>query len=355
MAPPQTTSPAMLWPPPRTDTHLEASHASAVIKVDPHYHYYPFSVGGYDGQFYYYIALDPANARYYFDQPTYRYTRIVYPMLARGLALDRVDLVPDSLILINLLAIAGGTLAVAAWLKRRRVSPWFALAYGLFPGLFICLQGDLAEPLAFGLAALGVYLLDSESKRRLTWSALVFSLAALTRETTIISPVIYGLAYLFLRSKAAEDRQPTEDSPRRRDAAIFLVVAMAPLALYKLFLLVWLGDRSGGVASNMLPSLVPFAGFTSWPLEASRTNELISIIIPGMACALMAVWRLRTDPRFVEPWLLLVNVLLFVVMLNHPSYVGFGGSGRVTTGVLLSALYCVPLLSARHFAGLWWL
>ncbi|HEY8767308.1 MAG TPA: hypothetical protein VIP09_08615 [Dehalococcoidia bacterium] len=336
--------------------HLEASHASAVIKVDPHYHYYPFSVGGYDGQFYYYIAMDPANARYYFDQPTYRYTRILYPMLARVLALGRVDLVPDSLILINLLAIAGGTLAVAAWLKRRRVSPWFALTYGLFPGLFICLQRDLAEPLAFGLAAWGVYLLGSGSKHRLTWSALVFALAALTRETTIIFPVIYGLAYLFLRSKPAEDQRPTEASPRRRDTAIFLLIALAPLALYKVFLLVWLGDRSGGVAANILPSLVPFTGFTSWPFDASRANELISIIIPGIACALVALWRLRTHPRFIELWLLLANVLLFVVMLNHFSYVGFGGSGRVTTGVVLSALYCLPLFAGRRqYAGLWWL
>src|SRR5438270_896754 len=133
--------------------HLEASHASSVIKVDPNYHYYPFKIGGYDGQFYYYIALDPANARYYFREPAYRYTRIVYPMTARILALDSPGLVPLSLLLINLMAIVGGTLAVSAWLKRKRLSPWFALIYGLYPGLFVSLQRDLAEPMAFALVA----------------------------------------------------------------------------------------------------------------------------------------------------------------------------------------------------------
>jgi hypothetical protein len=335
--------------------HLEASHASAVIKVDPHYHYYPFKVGGYDGQFYYYIAIDPANARYYFDQPTYRYTRILYPMLARVLALNRVDLVPYSLILINLLAIVAGTLAVAAWLKRRLVSPWFALIYGLFPGLFICLQRDLAEPLAFALVAWGVYLLDTGGKHRLTLSALVFALAALTRETAVIFPLIYGLAFLLLPSTTVGGQPQRETSRRWRDAASFLLTALAPLALYKVFLLIWLGDRSGGVAANILPSLVPFAGFTSWAFNAGRANELISVIIPGIACGLVALWRLRTQPRFIELWLLIANAMLFVVMLNHPSYVGFGGSGRVTTGVVLSALYCLPLFARRSYASLWWL
>ena len=88
--------------------YLEKSHASAVIKVDRRFQYYPPNVGGYDGQYYYYIALDPAKARYYMDRPTYRYTRILYPITARLLALGQPELVPYSLILINWLAIAGG-------------------------------------------------------------------------------------------------------------------------------------------------------------------------------------------------------------------------------------------------------
>ena len=335
--------------------YLEKSHASAVIKVDRRFQYYPPNVGGYDGQYYYYIALDPAKARYYMDQPTYRYTRILYPITARLLALGQPELVPYSLILINWLAIAGGTLAVAAWLRRRRVSPWFALVYGLFPGLFISLQRDLAEPLAFGLTAFGVYLLACKGNHRVIWAGLTFGLAALTRETTVIFPAIYGLGMLLHRSGPSEGALLSDSERNRRDAKTLLAMALAPIAIYKLFLVIWLAGGTAGMAAAMLPALVPFAGFTSWPLNASRINELISVIIPGIVCALAALWKFRSRGNRVELWLLLANVQLFVVMLNHLSYVGFGGSGRVTTGVVLSALYCLPLFDHRHFMGIWWL
>ena len=66
---------------------VRQAHTSTVIKLDPHYHYLPGS-SGYDGQFAYFIALDPIHARDYLDStsphsagPDYRYTRILYPML----------------------------------------------------------------------------------------------------------------------------------------------------------------------------------------------------------------------------------------------------------------------------------
>ena len=89
-------------------THfINQSQASQVIRLDPSYHH--VSEIGYDGQFFYYLALDPINARWYMDVSTYRYTRILYPMLARVLALGRPDLIPVTLFLINWLAIAGGS------------------------------------------------------------------------------------------------------------------------------------------------------------------------------------------------------------------------------------------------------
>ncbi len=134
---------------------LRLSHASTVITIDPRYHYYPNGTG-YDGQYNYYIALDPINAHYYMDWPAYRYTRILYPLLARLLAFGQPALVPYTLLALNWLAIGGGTLVVAAWLKRRGLSPWLALVYAFYPGLFIAYQHDLSEPLAYGLVALGV-------------------------------------------------------------------------------------------------------------------------------------------------------------------------------------------------------
>src|SRR2546423_10315003 len=72
---------------------VQRSHTSQVITYDPAYRYPPNHDApdgtGFDGQLYYYIALDPANARYYIDsgEVGLRYERIVYPLTARALAL----------------------------------------------------------------------------------------------------------------------------------------------------------------------------------------------------------------------------------------------------------------------------
>ena len=65
---------------------------------------------GYDGQFYYRLALDPVNwNRTAFgitmDQ-SYRYTRIGYPILAWLVSLGQHQFVPVALVAINLIAVA---------------------------------------------------------------------------------------------------------------------------------------------------------------------------------------------------------------------------------------------------------
>src|SRR5690349_17648003 len=64
---------------------------------------------GYDGQFSYYIALDPATAPQLMDVPAYRLQRILLPILARMVALGQPALVPWALLLINFVALVVGT------------------------------------------------------------------------------------------------------------------------------------------------------------------------------------------------------------------------------------------------------
>src|SRR3990172_3717441 len=63
---------------------------------------------GYDGQFFYFIAQDFAVPRREVVDVG-RYQRIGYPLLASGLSLGQRDLLPGSLILVNLVAILSGT------------------------------------------------------------------------------------------------------------------------------------------------------------------------------------------------------------------------------------------------------
>ena len=111
---------------------------------------------GYDGQFFYYMALDPASAAEYVDAPGYRFGRIGYPALARGLAAAQPGAIPWTLLLVNVLAVGAGTFLLARFLRDRGVSPWFAILFGTAPGLFVAVSRDLSEPLAYALAIAGI-------------------------------------------------------------------------------------------------------------------------------------------------------------------------------------------------------
>jgi len=315
---------------------VQQSQVSSTIKFDPSYSY-PGGDVGYDGQFAYYIALDPLNARYYMDAPSYRYTRIVYPLLARLLAAGQRALIPYALLVINWLAIVGGTLAVAAWLRRKGVWPWFALAYGLYPGLFITLQRDTTEALGYALAALGVFLWDYGGRWRIALAACSFSIAALTRETTAVFPVVYALSLLF--AAPADQGRPTGLPGRLVPAIAVGALAVAPLLIYKAFLLVWLGTAGDpGIPLEH----VPFLGLLIVPRSPGWFDGIGMVVVPALIAATAALLVVLRRPRSVEPWLVLVNVLLFVVLLDRLSYVDISASGRVTSGVVLAAVLCLP-------------
>lgn len=328
------------------------SHASSVIKLDPTYTKYGDRVRNFDGQFYYFIALDPPNARYYLDlsvvSPGYRYGRIVYPMLARTLALGQPDLIPYTLLLVNWLAVAGGTWVLAAWLKRKGVSPWLALIFAFYPGVFSALQCDLAEALAYSLVALAVYLFDFGGRRRTLTSGAAFALAMLTRETTVVFTVCYGLA--LLAAGMGSDGSPLRARLGRlrgnwRPAAVFCATAFVPVVIYKAFLLWWLGDP--GMRANQYPLQLPFAGlFYYWPWDGNHYIQIESVILPALLCAGMALYALYRRQWRPEILALLANILLFVVFLPSGSYDNIFGSVRVTAGVVLAALLSVPALDS---------
>jgi hypothetical protein len=325
------------------------SQASQVIRLDPTYP--NVSEIGYDGQFFYYLALDPVNARFYMDVSTYRYTRILYPMVARVLALGQPGLIPWTLWLINWLSIAGGALAVAAWLKRRGFSPWFALVYGLYPGLIVALQRDLSEALGYGLAATAVYVFDYGPRRRELLAAGIFALAALTRETTAVIPFVYAAALLF--GSSAEIRWGERLRANWGRAVLFGAIAIGPLALYKLFLLAWLG---AGHDIGIPLAHLPFQGLWYWRYWSipGQTEEVRTVVFPGLIAggvAVYALWRRRLFAPQV--WLLAVSVLLLIVFLQRDAYIEIQAASRVTTGVLLAALLCFPFLAATA-ARRWW-
>lgn len=328
-------------------------HAQQLMHVDPHARYIAKGFGN-DGQFYYYIAVDPVNARYFTDSAGYRYKRIFYPMLARALAAGQPALIPYTLILINWLAVAGGTLAIAAWLKRRRVSPWLALIYGLYPALLVSFQRDLTEPLSYALVAFGFYLFGFGGRRQIIAAPVCFALAVLTRDKSIAFAAFYGAALLFERlgqTSGPERRAQLVRNVRR--AVVFGVVLGTPVVLFQLFLRVWLHDvpAAGGQLG------APLSGAAVRTLV--NPNEIVALIcvfIPAAVCTFMGLWALYRRVWQVEVVVMLVTIQLSVVFINADYFNDVvGGLMRVSIGVVLTALFCIPAFDRLGDRRRWWL
>lgn len=179
---------------------------------------------GYDGQFYYLLALNPfathpALAGAHFDLPAYRAQRILYPLLTWALSLGgRPALVPWMLVAINLAAIVAIGALGAKLAQRLGVAPLWGVTLAFYPGLLVSLMGDLAEPLAMA-CALGGLLCALD--RRWGWTALLLSLAVLGRETTaLLAIALLAVALMegFFTERIASDlkrRFPSLGSTRR--------------------------------------------------------------------------------------------------------------------------------------------
>jgi hypothetical protein len=153
---------------------------------------------GYDGQFYYRLALDPANWNatafgITMDQ-SYRYTRIGYPILAWLVSLGQHQFVPVALVAINLLAV--GAMAYLGGMFARdsgRHALW-GLAFAAYFGLVISVGRDTAEPLAEA-CMLGGLLAYRRSRPVL--SAGLFAVGAITRETILFAPAAIAVTRLI--------------------------------------------------------------------------------------------------------------------------------------------------------------
>ena len=180
---------------------IKLSDKSKIINAQAKY---TIEGAGYDGQFYYYLALDPINAHYYMDgldSSSYRYTRILYPVFARIFSFGRADYIPYLLIVINIISICLGTYFLSHWFLKNNLSPYWSLIYGLYPGLHIALKRDLVEPLAYTLIIMATYTFYSRIRFRQIVSSMLFACALLTKEITILFPLVYGFFLILKKDK----------------------------------------------------------------------------------------------------------------------------------------------------------
>ncbi len=232
---------------------------------------------GYDGQFSYWLAIDPspAAAGTHFDVPAYRYQRILYPLLARWLAFGQAGLVPWTLIVVNLVAQLGGVLAVEAWLTAHGVSRWYALTYGLWVGLVGAIRLDLAEPLSYALVAAGLL---AQYRQRVWLAALCLALATFAKETALV----FWFALMVWAALA-----------RQRPALLALGLAQLPFVIWQVVLWRWFGApglASGGWMATPFEWL-PYMGL--WRIAAVSVPAFFLLAAISLPIGVLpSVWGL---------------------------------------------------------------
>jgi hypothetical protein len=284
---------------------------------------------GYDGQYYYRIAVAPLGATRGLDDAAYRYQRIGYPMLARALSLGRSALVPAMLVLINVAAVALGSLVCAQLLRAHVFPPAYALLWALYAGQAAAFLRDLAEPLAMLLVACALCAVRAD---RVCLAGVLLALAALTKETALLFAVALAVHYL-LRG-------------RGRAFATLTVLAAAPYCAWQAVLARAFGHT--GLSGAQTPARLLLDGLRGARGTGALVDDLVVVVVPSVLCVgLLAsgIWLrrargLRGVLGAISSWssLALALNIAFVWLLPKETYADLWASARTADGLVLAAL-----------------
>ena len=214
---------------------------------------------GYDGQYYYRLALNPANlsktAYGMTIDSSYRFMRIGYPAVTWLLSFGQHSLVPAMLVVVNVAAV--GVLGYFGGVLARQGGHhvlWGLLLAGYF-GLITSVSRDTAEPLAAAFLLAGLVAVRA---RRPWAAALLLACGTLTRETVLVAVAAIGVVRVvtLLRTRRRPGR---DDLPWVLPSVVFAAWQLVIFAV------------TGSVAVLADSSKNAGAPFTA-PLRALGTN-----------------------------------------------------------------------------------
>jgi hypothetical protein len=295
---------------------------------------------GYDGQFYYRLALNPFNwhqtAYGITMDHNYRYTRIGYPLLAWIGSLGQHQLVPTVLVVINVICVG-----IIGWLggqfarESGRHALWGLLFVAYF-GLVISVGRDMSEPLA-DACMLGGLLAYRHS--RYVLAALLVTYGVLTNEPILVLAIAIALTRLY----AMYRRRARPGAPD----LVWVLPGVAYLALQGIEHVVVQGKTGGSadVAANltlpfkaMVPALVHDVHEMSWTHLGMYDINLIEFIaLATVVAAGLLVLRSTTAP--VHERVAFVGfVLVELVIASGQFWNSVFGDGRTYIDAYLLAV-----------------
>ena len=315
---------------------------------------------GFDGQFFYFEALDPSQPIICAHRPPncaldhafgeVRAERILYPYTAFVVSLGQPHLVPYALLAVNFVAVLVVTWLVGVMAVEAGASRWLGAAAGLFCGLVLGFLRDVADPYAVMWLVVAVYFLRKE---KYLYTALALAAALLTREQLILTVPLLALPLVVQR--------------RWRTLAWSAAVALGPFVVWQIVLrIVWgrwallTGDTAGaGVDKYFVP--LPFHGLWMENKRPQFGMMVAFVVVPLVfACTLsvLAIWRRYQAGGWRHALLdpLPVFILVYTLELSLTAGILWGdmwtpsrlAAEAAVLGVIVAARYASPSARASY-------
>ena len=332
---------------------------------------------GYDGQFFYRLALNPVNFSHIaygirVDQP-YRYMRIGYPGLTWLVSVGQHVLVPVVLVAINIAAVGAIGYLGGMFAQRGGLHALAGLVLPAYFGLITSVSRDTAEPLAAACLLAGLLAIRA---RRPLLAGLLLAYGALTRESVMVAVAAVAIVQVI---GAIRGRRPAR--PGRDDLAWALPAAafaawqvVVKVAVGSFPLLVDGGDNTGSAFITPLKAvehnlrhvnLHHFEQYDLWFLElgilalisiaallslrstnAPAHERLAFVLYLIQICVVSpSTWySLDADLRsFIEVYLMAVVILLGTPLHLLRSW--------LLPGLLVLVIPALSVVTQRRFVG----
>jgi hypothetical protein len=309
---------------------------------------------GYDGQFFYRLALNPVNFSHIaygirVDQP-YRYMRIGYPWLTWLVSFGQHVLVPVMLVVINIVAVGAIGYLGGMFARQGGRHALAGLVLPAYFGLLTSLSRDTAEPLAAACLLGGLLAIRA---RRPVLAGLLLAYGALTRESVMVAVAAVAIVDFIGVIRRRRSMRPGRDDlawalPTAAFAAWQVVVK---LAVGRFPLLV---DANGNTGSAFITPLKAvqhnlahihlhqFEQYDLWFLELA--------ILVLLAVAALASWRSTNAP--VHERLALVLYMIEICVVSPSTWYSLDADLRSFIEVYLLAAI-ILLGTPRHRLRAW--
>jgi hypothetical protein len=309
---------------------------------------------GYDGQFFYRLALNPVNFSHIaygirVDQP-YRYMRIGYPWLTWLVSFGQHVLVPVMLVVINIVAIGAMGYLGGMFARQGGRHALAGLVLPAYFGLLTSLSRDTAEPLAAACLLGGLLAIRA---RRPVLAGLLLAYGALTRESVMVAVAAVAIVDVIGVIRRRRSVRPGRDDLvwALPTAAFVAWQVVVKLAVGRFPLLV---DANGNTGSPFITPLKAvehnFAHIHLHQFEQYDLWFLELAILALLAVAALASWRSTNAP--VHERLALVLYMIEICVVSPSTWYSLDADLRSFIEVYLLAAI-ILLGTPRHRLRAW--